>query len=216
MNKNEKLNLIRQTGIIAILRAKSSEQLIAAAEAIRQGGVKVIEVTFTTPGAVRVIEEASRKYGDDVLFGAGRVLDPETARTAILAGAGFIVAPTLNVQVIELCNRYSIPVKPGRLGAAESLTAWEAGASMIKLFPACIGGPDFLKAILAPLPQVELVPVGGVELNNSAAFIRAGATALGIGSSLVNQKLLDSSDFPELTRRAAAFIGAVYKGRGKA
>ena len=213
MNKAERLNLIRQSGVIAIMRAKSSDQLIAAADAIRAGGVRVIEVTFTTPGALQVIEQASKKYGDEILFGAGSVLDPETARTAILAGAAFVVAPTLNLRVIELCNRYSVPVMPGCLTPTEILTAWEAGADMVKLFPASVGGPDFLKAILAPLPHVELVPVGGVELENAAEFIRCGAAALGVGSSLINQKLLDSGDMPELTRRAAAFLAMVAKGR---
>ena len=215
MNKSERLDLIRKSGVIAIMRAKSSDQLIAAAEAIRAGGVRTIEVTFTTPGALQVIEQASKKYGDEILFGAGSVLDPETARTAILAGAAFIVAPTLNPRVIELCARYSVPVMPGCYTPTEILTAWEAGADMVKLFPASVGGPDFVKAVLAPLPQVEIVPVGGVELDNAAEFIRCGAAALGVGSSLVNQKLLDSGDFPELTRRAAAFLAEVVKGRAK-
>ena len=213
MNKSERLDLIRKSGVIAIMRAKSSDQLIAAAEAIRAGGVRAIEVTFTTPGALQVIEQASKKYGDEILFGAGSVLDPETARTAILAGAAFIVAPTLNPRVIELCQRYSVPVMPGCYTPTEILTAWEAGADMVKLFPASVGGPDFVKAILAPLPQVEIVPVGGVELDNAAEFIRCGAAALGVGSSLVNQKLLDSGDFPELTSRTAAFLAEVVKGR---
>ena len=213
MNKTEKLQLIRQTGIVAIMRASSSDQLIAAANAIYQGGVRAIEVTMTTPGALTVIAEAVKQFGKDVLFGAGSVLDPETARAAILAGAGFIVAPSLKLEVVTLCNRYSIPVMPGCYTPTEMLTAWEAGADMLKLFPAEIGGPDMVKAILAPFPQFEIVPVGGVELGNAAEFIKKGAAALGVGSSLVNQKLLDSSDMAELTRRAAAFIAEVKKGR---
>jgi 2-dehydro-3-deoxyphosphogluconate aldolase/(4S)-4-hydroxy-2-oxoglutarate aldolase len=213
MNKTEKLSLIRETGVIAIMRAKSSDQLIAAADAIRLGGVKVIEVTMTTPGALNVIQEAAKRYGDAVLFGAGSVLDPESARAAILAGAGFVVAPSLNLQVVELCNRYSIPVMPGCYTPTEMLTAWEAGADMIKLFPAEVGGPDLVRAILAPFPQFEIVPVGGVDLNTAADFIKKGAAALGVGSSLVNQKLLDTGDMVELTRRAAAFIEEVKKGR---
>jgi 2-dehydro-3-deoxyphosphogluconate aldolase/(4S)-4-hydroxy-2-oxoglutarate aldolase len=213
MNKAEKLELIRQTGVIAIMRAQSSEQLIAAADAIRQGGVKVIEVTMTTPGALDVIAEATQRYGQEVLFGAGTVLDAETARAAILAGAGFVVAPTLSLPAIQLCNRYGIPVVPGCYTPTEMLTAWEAGADMIKLFPAEVGGPDLVKAILAPLPQLQIVPVGGVDLNIAAEFIRKGAVALGVGSSLINQKLLDAGDMAELTRRAAAFIEEVKKGR---
>jgi 2-dehydro-3-deoxyphosphogluconate aldolase/(4S)-4-hydroxy-2-oxoglutarate aldolase len=215
VNKTEKLNLIRQTGVIAIIRAQSSDQLIAAADAIKTGGVRVIEVTMTTPGALDVIAEATRRYGEDVLFGAGSVLDAETARAAMLAGAGFVVAPTLNLDVIALCNRYSIPVMPGCFTPTEMLTAWEAGADMVKLFPAGIGGPALVKAIRAPLPQLEIVPVGGVNLDTAADFIRNGAAALGVGSSLVSQKLLDAGDMAELTRRAAAFVAEVKKGRGK-
>jgi 2-dehydro-3-deoxyphosphogluconate aldolase / (4S)-4-hydroxy-2-oxoglutarate aldolase len=215
MNKTQKLNLIRETGVIAIMRAKSSDQLMAAADAIKAGGVAVIEVTMTTPGALDVIREAVARYGDTVLFGAGSVLDAETARAAILAGAGFVVAPTLNIPMVELCNRYSIPVMPGIFTPTEALTAWQAGAEMVKLFPASVGGADMIKAILAPLPHLEIVPVGGVELDNAADFIRKGAAALGVGSSLVNQKLLDSGDMAELTRRAEGFIAAVRQGRGK-
>jgi 2-dehydro-3-deoxyphosphogluconate aldolase/(4S)-4-hydroxy-2-oxoglutarate aldolase len=215
VNKTEKLNLIRETGIIAIMRAQSSEQLIAAADAIKAGGVQVIEVTMTTPGALDVIAKASARYGQDVLFGAGSVLDAETARAAILAGAGFVVAPTLNLSVVELCNRYSTPVVPGCYTPTEMLTAWEAGADMVKLFPASVGGPALIRAILAPLPQLEIVPVGGVNLDTAAEFIAKGAAALGVGSSLVNQSLLDAGDMTELTRRAAAFIEKVRAGRGR-
>ncbi|GAB4575667.1 MAG: bifunctional 4-hydroxy-2-oxoglutarate aldolase/2-dehydro-3-deoxy-phosphogluconate aldolase [Anaerolineae bacterium] len=214
MKKHEKLQLILDTGVIAIMRAQSSDQLIAAAQAIRAGGVQVIEVTMTTPGALDVIAQAKATFSDEVLFGAGSVLDAETARAAILAGADFVVAPTLNLDVIALCNRYSVPVAPGVYTPTEALTAWEAGADLVKLFPASFGGPDLIKAILAPLPQLAIVPVGGVELDNAAEFIRKGAAALGVGSSLVNQKLLDSGDMTELTRRAAAFIEQVKIGRG--
>jgi 2-dehydro-3-deoxyphosphogluconate aldolase / (4S)-4-hydroxy-2-oxoglutarate aldolase len=213
MNKLERIQLIRSSGVIAIMRTKSSEQLIEAAEAIRQGGVRAIEVTMNTPGALQVIETAGKQFGEEVLFGAGTVLDAETARAAILAGAQFIVAPTLNLETIRLCNRYNVPVMPGCMTPTEMLTAWEAGADFVKLFPAEFGGPELVKAILAPLPQLQIVPVGGVDLTNAAAFIRSGAAALGVGGSLINQKLLDSGDFSELTRRAAAFIQEVQKGR---
>jgi 2-dehydro-3-deoxyphosphogluconate aldolase/(4S)-4-hydroxy-2-oxoglutarate aldolase len=214
MNKADKLDLIRKTGVIAIMRAQSSDQLIAAADAIKVGGVRAIEVTMTTPGALEVIAEASTRYGQEVLFGAGSVLDTETARAAILAGAEFVVAPTFSPAVVQLCNRYAVPVMPGCYTPTEMLTAWEAGADMIKLFPASVGGPALVKAIRAPLPQLEIVPVGGVNLDTAAPFIANGAAALGVGSSLVNQKLLDAGDLEELTRRAQAFIGEVRKGRG--
>jgi 2-dehydro-3-deoxyphosphogluconate aldolase/(4S)-4-hydroxy-2-oxoglutarate aldolase len=215
MDKATKLNLIRETGVIAIMRAQSSEQLMAAADAIKAGGVRAIEVTMTTPGVLSVIAQASEKYGEEVLFGAGSILDAETARSAILAGAGFIVAPTLNLAVVSLCNRYSIPVVPGCYTPTEMLTAWEAGADMVKLFPASVGGPALIKAIRAPLPQLEIVPVGGVDLDTATAFIQNGAAALGVGSSLINQKLLDAGDMGELARRAAAFIDKVRQGRSE-
>jgi 2-dehydro-3-deoxyphosphogluconate aldolase/(4S)-4-hydroxy-2-oxoglutarate aldolase len=213
MDKAEKLQLMRQSGVIAIMRAQSSGQLIAAADAIRTGGVRVIEVTMTTPGALAVIEEATDRYGEEVLFGAGSVLDAETARAAILAGAGFVVAPTLDLATVRLCNRYSVPVVPGCYTPTEMLAAWQAGADMVKLFPASVGGPALVKAILAPLPQLEIVPVGGVNLDTAAQFIASGAAALGVGSSLVNQELLDAGDMDELTRRAAAFVEKVKEGR---
>jgi 2-dehydro-3-deoxyphosphogluconate aldolase/(4S)-4-hydroxy-2-oxoglutarate aldolase len=193
MKRAEKLDLIRKTGIIAIMRAESPRRLIAAADAIRAGGVQVIEVTMTTPGALDVIAEAAQKLGTEVLFGVGSVLDAETARAAILAGAGFVVAPTLNLQVVTLCNRYGVPVIPGCYTPTEMLTAWEAGADMVKLFPASAGGPDLVKAIRAPLPQLEIVAVGGVNLSNAAMFIEKGAVALGVGSSLVDHELLVGS-----------------------
>ena len=214
MDKTEKLQWIHETGVIAIMRAKSSDQLIQAVDAIKAGGVRVIEVTMTTPGAMQVIEEATRRYGQDVLFGAGTVLDAETARAAILAGAAYIVAPTLNLEMIALCNRYGIPVVPGCYTPSEMLSAWEAGADLVKLFPASIGGPSLIKAILAPLPQLKIVPVGGVDLNTAAEFIKMGAFALGVGSSLIHQKLLDAGDLDELRRRAEAFLVEVRKGRG--
>jgi 2-dehydro-3-deoxyphosphogluconate aldolase / (4S)-4-hydroxy-2-oxoglutarate aldolase len=206
LTKSQKLDLVRQTKIIAIMRAQASDKMLAAAEAIYAGGVRIIEVTMTTPGALDVIAQAAPHFGDEVLFGAGSVLDAETARAAILAGAGFVVAPTLNLDTIRMCRRYSIPVMPGCYTPTECLTAWEAGADMIKLFPADMGGPDFVKAILAPLPQLEIVPVGGVTLDNVAQFLAKGATAVGVGSSLVNQKLVEQGDFAELTRRARAFV----------
>jgi 2-dehydro-3-deoxyphosphogluconate aldolase/(4S)-4-hydroxy-2-oxoglutarate aldolase len=168
---------------------------------------------MTTPGALMVIEAAKVRYGKDVLFGAGSVLDPKTAQAVIRAGADFIMAPTLNLDMVALCNYYSIPVMPGCYTPTEALTAWNAGSDMIKLFPASFHGGDFVKAILAPLPHLEIVPVGGVNLDTAADFIRKGAAALGVGSSLVNQKLLDAGDLDELTRRAKAFITEIQKGR---
>lgn len=214
MNKIQKLDRIRATGIIAIMRANSSDQLIAAADAIAAGGVNIIEVTMTTPGALRVIEQAKQRYGDDVLFGAGSILDKETARAAILSGADFIVGPTYDFGLIALCNRYSIPVIPGCYTPTEMLSAWEAGADMINLFPARIGGPTLIKEILAPLPQLEIVPVGGVNLKTAEEFIKNGAAAIGVGSALISQALLNANDMEKITRKAEAFIQEIKKGRG--
>jgi 2-dehydro-3-deoxyphosphogluconate aldolase/(4S)-4-hydroxy-2-oxoglutarate aldolase len=214
MKKEECLALLLETGVIAIMRAKSSRQLLAAADAIKAGGVNAIEVTMTTPGALDVISQAVTKYGGDVLFGAGTVLDPESARAAILAGAQFIVAPSLNLRMIEMCHRYTVPVIPGAYTPTEILTAWEAGADFVKVFPASIGGPEYIRALKAPFPQIRLMPVGGVDLDTTAAFIRAGADLVAVGSALLDQKLLDAQDFDTITERARRFREEVKKGRG--
>ena len=215
MDYQESVQLIRETGVIAIMRAKSSEQLLRAADAIRAGGVRVIEVTMTTPGALSVIEQAVSRYDQDVLFGAGTVLDAESARAAILAGAQFIVSPSFKAALVEICRRYSILAVPGAYTPTEILTAWECGAAMVKVFPASFGGPALIKALKAPLPQVELLPVGGVNLDTTADFIRAGAAAVGVGSALINQALLDANDFATLTERAHRFMEEVAKGRAR-
>ena len=215
MGHNKNLETILETGVVAIMRAKSADQLLEAAEAVLTGGVKAIEVTMTTPGALDVIRQAVSKFGTDVLFGVGSVLDPETARSAMLAGAQFVVCPTLNIKTIEICNRYSIPVMPGAYTPTELLTAWEAGASIVKVFPANIGGPGYIKAVKAPLPHIRLAAVGGVDLNNTADFIRAGADIVGVGGELVSQKLLDAKDFTAITDRAKHFREEVEKGRQK-
>ena len=213
MNRQESLELIRETGVIAIMRAQSSEQLLRAADAIRDGGVRVIEVTMTTPGALSVIEQAVSRYGEDVLFGAGSVLDGESAREAILAGSQFVVSPTFKPGLVEMCRRYGVPVMPGAYTPTEALTAWEHGADWVKIFPAKTGGPALIRAIKAPLPQLDLVPVGGVGIANTADYIRAGASAVGVGSALVNQALLDAGDFSELTDRARRLREEVARGR---
>jgi 2-dehydro-3-deoxyphosphogluconate aldolase/(4S)-4-hydroxy-2-oxoglutarate aldolase len=215
MSQNNALDLILETGVVAIMRAKNSDQLLSAAQAVLAGGVKAIEVTMTTPGALDVIRQASSQFGSDVLFGVGSVLDPETARAAILAGAQFIVCPTLNLKTIEVCNRYSVPIMPGAYTPTELLTAWEAGASIVKIFPASVGGPAYIKAVKAPLPQIRLAAVGGVNLDNTAEFIRAGTEVVGVGGELVSQNLLDTKDFATITERARGFRQEVEKGRQK-
>jgi 2-dehydro-3-deoxyphosphogluconate aldolase/(4S)-4-hydroxy-2-oxoglutarate aldolase len=213
ISSSDALNFIQEKGVVAIMRANSSDQLLAAADAVKAGGVNAIEVTMTTPGAIDVIKQATARYGDDVLFGVGSVLDPETARAAILAGAQFVVCPTLNLETIEICKRYSVPVVPGAFTATEVITAWAAGADMVKIFPASIGGPSLIKALKGPLPQVKLVPVGGVNLDTTADFIRAGASVVGVGGSLVNQKLLDSKEFDTVSENARRYCKEVELGR---
>ena len=212
MDQNAALGMIVESGVVAIMRAKNSDQLLDAARAVLAGGVQAIEVTMTTPGALDVIHQATSQFGSEVLFGVGSVLDPETARAAILAGAKFVVCPTLNLKTIEICKRYSIPVMPGAYTPTEILTAWEAGADIIKVFPASAGGPPYIKAVKAPLPHIRLAAVGGVDLTNTADFIKAGVEVVGVGGELVNQKLLDARDFAAITERARGFVQA---GRGK-
>ncbi len=207
------LELIREKGVVAIMRANSSDQLLAAADAVKAGGVNAIEVTMTTPGALETIKQATARYGKDVLFGVGSVLDSETARAAILAGAQFVVCPTLDLKTIQLCKRYSVPVMPGAFTPTEILAAWQAGADMVKVFPASIGGPGLIKAIKGPLPQIKLVPVGGVNLETTADFIRAGAEVVGVGGSLVNQKLLEAREFDQISENARRYCEEVARGR---
>jgi 2-dehydro-3-deoxyphosphogluconate aldolase/(4S)-4-hydroxy-2-oxoglutarate aldolase len=195
MQKEEQLRVIQDSGIVAIVRFERSEELVQVARAIREGGVRIIEFTMTTPNALEIIENATREFGEDVLLGAGTVLDPETARAAILAGAQFIVAPTLT--------------------PTEILTAWEAGADLVKVFPAELGGPPYLSAIRAPLPQVKLIPVGGVSLENTGDFIKAGAAAVAVGGNLVKKSAIAAKNYAELTSLARQFVAAVQAARGK-
>ena len=215
MSKKNLAESIIEMGVVAIMRAKSSDQLLEAADALLAGGVAAIEVTMTTPGALDIIRSAREKYGSDVLFGVGSVLDPETARAAILAGAEFVVSPTLNLKTIEMCRRYSVPVIPGAYTPTEILTAWEAGADAVKVFPSSAGGPAYIKAVKAPLPQIRVAAVGGVNLDTAQDFIRSGTDILGVGSALVNQKLLDAQDFDAISERARRFREEVKKGRGQ-
>ena len=213
MDRQEQIKLIVESGVIAIVRFDSSDELVKVAKAISDGGVRLIEFTMTTPNALAVLEEASSEFGDEVVFGAGTVLDSETARAAILAGAQFVVAPTLNKAVIETCRRYSKIVIPGAFTPTEILTAWEYGADFVKVFPAEFGGADYFKSVLAPLPQVRLIPVGGVSLETAGDFIRAGAAAVAVGSHLAKKDAIRAGRFEELTKAASDFISAVAGAR---
>jgi 2-dehydro-3-deoxyphosphogluconate aldolase/(4S)-4-hydroxy-2-oxoglutarate aldolase len=214
MKKQDVLARIREVGLVPVVRAQSPEEAAAAIDAIRAGGVPILEITMTVPGAVGLIESLSRRFGDDALVGAGTVLDPETARAVILAGARFVVSPSLSVATIELCRRYGIAVFPGALTPTEVVTAWQAGADMVKVFPAGnVGGASYIKALKAPLPQVDLIPTGGVSLKTAADFIKAGASALGVGADLVDLKAVREGRAGELTERARQFVEIVRQAR---
>lgn len=195
--------------LVAVVRLDSGEQLVKVAEALKAGGITTIEFTTSTPGAIDMIKEASARFGDEVLMGAGTVLDPETARAAILAGADFIVTPTLNLATIELCRRYGKPIVPGALTPTEILTAWQSGADMVKVFPASLGGPSYVKAVLAPLPQIRLVPTGGVSADNAAEYLKVGAVALGVGGKLVDKAAVTRGDWGAITSEAQRLVSAV-------
>jgi len=198
---------IKECKLVPVVRAASADEAMRAIDAIKAGGIDILEITMTVPGAVRLMEDVAGRYGDDVLVGAGTVLDPETARACILAGARFIVSPALNLETIALCRRYSIPVMPGALTPTEVITAWQAGADMVKVFPcSAMGGASYLKALKAPLPQVDLIPTGGVSLEPAADFLAAGASALGIGADLVNLNALRDGRAAEITAKARHYV----------
>jgi len=214
MNKAEVIKQIKDVGLIPVVRATSADEAMRAIDAIREGGVSVLEITMTVPGAVGVIEQLTKKYGSDVLVGAGTVLDAETARACMLGGAQFIVSPALNMETIECCRRYGVAVMPGALTPTEVVQAWTAGADLVKVFPAgALGGASYLKALKAPLPHIELVPTGGVSLKTAADFIKAGASALGVGADLVDLKAIRDGQASVITERAKQFVQIVREAR---
>jgi 2-dehydro-3-deoxyphosphogluconate aldolase/(4S)-4-hydroxy-2-oxoglutarate aldolase len=216
MKKEEVLQRIREIGVVPVVRASSAEEAMQVVEAIKEGGVNILEITMTVPCAVRVIERVADAFGDAVVVGAGTVLDAETARMCMLAGATFIVSPSLNVATIEICRRYSVAVLPGALTPTEVVTAWTAGADVVKVFPCgALGGAKYLRALKAPLPQVEMIPTGGVSLATAAEFIEAGAYALGVGADLVNTKAIREGRPQEVTEAARAYVAAVRDARIK-
>lgn len=209
MTKPEIIQRLLDPGIIAIIRADSSAQLLRAAEALLAGGVTAMEVTMTTPNALQVIGDVTAKFGDRVLMGVGSVLDAETARAALLAGAEFVVTPVTKLEVIRLCNRYGKPIASGAFTPTECLFAYESGADFVKLFPADQAGPAYIKNILAPLPMLQIIPTGGVTPATAGAFLHAGSVALGAGSALVSREILAKRDWKKLTALAGEFVEAV-------
>ena len=214
MSRVDVVKQIKDTGIIPVVRASSADEAMRAIDAIRAGGISVLEITMTVPGAVGLIEQVAATCGADVLVGAGTVLDPETATACISAGAKFVVSPALNLDTIAYCRRHDIAVIPGALTPTEVVQAWNAGADLVKVFPAgAVGGPSYLKALKAPLPQIELVPTGGVSLKTAADFIKAGAAALGIGADLVDLKAIREGHSQLITERAKQFVQIVREAR---
>ncbi len=214
MTRDQIARAIADTGIVPVIRAANAEQALKAAEAVYRGGIRTIEITMTVPGAIAVLEKLAEQLHGQVLLGAGTILDPETARAAILAGAEFLVAPSLNPKVIEMAHRYSKVVLPGALTPTEVLAAWDAGADFVKVFPAGnVGGPKYIKALKGPFPHIELVPTGGVNLETAADFLLAGAAALGVGGELVDARALAAGRLEVIEENARKFLACVRKAR---
>ena len=214
MKKTHVIQRIRDTGLIPVVRAESADLAMRAVEAIKTGGVDVLEVTMTVPGAIDVIAKLAATFGTEVVIGAGTVLDPDTANKCVQAGAQFIVSPALNEETIAFCRANDVAVFPGALTPTEVVRAWNVGADAVKVFPAgAVGGASYLKALKAPLPQIELVPTGGVSLKTAADFIKAGAMALGVGADLVDTKALRENHDEVITERARQFLEIVREAR---
>lgn len=204
---------IESTGVVAIVRLADYAAAVPMVQALARGGIEVVEFTYTNPQAGRAIERVKSELGSGISAGAGTVLDPETARAAILCGADFIVTPTLRPETIRLCRRYGVPTVIGAFSPTEILTAWEEGATFVKVFPASSVGPRYLKDVSGPLPQVRLIPTGGVNLENAGDFVRAGASAIAVGGNLVDERIVADQDWTLLTERAQAFVTAVSDAR---
>jgi len=216
MTAREILTAITNIGIVPVIRASSADSALKAVEAINNGGVRAAEITMTVPGAVRVLEKLADRFGSKIVLGAGTVLDPETARACMLAGAEFIVTPTLRVSTIEMAKRYSKVVCPGALTPTEVLTAWEAGADVVKIFPCGnVGGARYIKALKGPFPQIEMIPTGGVNLDTAGDFLKAGACAVAVGGELVDGKSMQEGRFEVIEERARQFLAAIARARSE-
>ncbi len=216
MNKASAVEKLVKTGLVPIVRASSAEEALKVMEAIHAGGISTIEVTMTVPGALKVLEQMADRLGDRVLLGAGTILDPETARAAILAGARFLVSPNLNVKVIEAARRYSCVSVPAGLTPTEIVAAWESGADFVKVFPCGnVGGASYIRALRGPLPHIEMIPTGGVNLETTGEFLKAGAAAVGVGTELVDRKAVQEGRFDAIAENARKFTAAVSKARNE-
>lgn len=211
------LDTIRAVGLIPVVRASSADEAMKVVDAIREGGVPVLEITMTVPGALGVMEQVARRFGDEVVLGAGTVLDAETARACMLAGARFVVSPALNLATIEICRRYAVPVMPGTLTPTEVVAAWSAGADVVKVFPCgALGGASYIKSLKAPLPHIEMVPTGGVSVKTAADFIKAGSMALGVGADLVDTRAIREGNARLVTEKAREYVRIVQEARAGA
>jgi 2-dehydro-3-deoxyphosphogluconate aldolase/(4S)-4-hydroxy-2-oxoglutarate aldolase len=217
MRARDTLQRIAETCVVPVVRATSGEEALAVVDAIRAGGIDVIELTMTVPGAVEVIRELAQRYGDDVLLGAGTVLDAETARACLLAGARFVVSPIIDVGTLACCRTYGIPALAGALTPTEVVHAWRAGADIVKVFPcSAVGGASYIRALKAPLPQIPLLPTGGVSLSTVSDFIQAGSTAVGVGADLVDVARIRAGDPGAVTDKARRYVAAVAQARALA
>jgi 2-dehydro-3-deoxyphosphogluconate aldolase/(4S)-4-hydroxy-2-oxoglutarate aldolase len=216
MTQKETLAQITGIGLVPVVRTESAESAILAIEAIYRGGVRVAEITMTVPGAVRALEKIANEFGDKIVLGAGTVLDPETARICMLAGAEFLVTPSLKLATIEIAKRYSKVICPGALTPTEVLTAWEAGADIVKIFPCGnVGGPKYIKALKGPFAQIEMIPTGGVNLETAGEFLKAGACAVAVGGELVDARHIKEGRYDLIEEKARQYLAAIAKARGE-
>jgi 2-dehydro-3-deoxyphosphogluconate aldolase/(4S)-4-hydroxy-2-oxoglutarate aldolase len=214
MSKVENLQRIKETGIVAVIRAENAEQALKITDAVKKGGIEAVEITMTIPGALGVMEKLSQEYNsDEILLGAGSVLDSETAKNCITAGAEYIVSPSFDKETVELCNRYQKPVMPGAITVTEVVTAMESGADVVKIFPASLFGPKIISSIKAPIPQAPLMPTGGVNIDNVKDWIKAGSWAVGVGSGLIGGA--KTGDYDKITKTAEKFVKRIKEARAE-
>jgi 2-dehydro-3-deoxyphosphogluconate aldolase / (4S)-4-hydroxy-2-oxoglutarate aldolase len=216
MTKDQILSSIIEIGVVPVVRTSSAEGAIKAIEAIYRGGIRAAEITMTVPGAIYALEKVADEFGDRIVLGAGTVLDPETARACMLAGAEFFVTPSLKISTIEMVKRYSKVICPGALTPTEVLTAWDAGADIVKIFPCGnVGGPKYIKALRGPFPHIEMIPTGGVNLENAGEFLKAGACAVAVGGELVDAKSVKEGRFDVIEDRTRQYLGAIARARSE-
>lgn len=214
MTRDQVLSFIKETAIVPVVRAASAAEALRAIEATYRGGIRAAEITMTVPGALRLLEQCAEQFGEKLVIGAGTVLDPETARSCILAGAQFLVTPSLRVATIEMARRYGKAIVPGALTPTEVLTAWESGADIVKVFP-CLAGPAYIKALKGPFPQIDMIPTGGVNLKTAGEFLKAGACAVAVGGELMDAKSIAEGRFDRIEEKAREYVEAVAAAKAE-